>query len=169
MVFLNLVLKFFLSLNLVFFFQFYALILGLIGIRFYNMFWFIFYGVIMISWPGFVRLTWVDSDYFFLFLIDFFSTSLFDVELIDNWISYIFFFKFILQYWVDWKLDFIMFFFMRLSWFYSSDHGFDRLIRVEIDGFLCPFLNWFFSFIVQYQVDWKLSFIIFFYEVIYNM
>jgi hypothetical protein len=124
------------------------------------MFWFIFYEVILISWPGFARLTWVDSCYYFFFLIDFFSTSSFDIRLIDNWTSY-FFFQ-IHSSILSWLKIRFHNFFMRLSWFYSSGHGFDPIIRVEIDGFLCPFLNWFFNFILQYQVDWKMSFIVFF-------
>jgi len=73
---------------------------------------------------------------------------------------YFIFFNFIIQYWVDWELSFIVYFglcSMRLSWFYDLDHGFGWLTRV----FFCVFfLIDFFYFILQYWVDCKLSFVI---------
>jgi hypothetical protein len=47
--------------------------------------------------------------------------------------SFSFFFNFIIQYWVDWELSFIVYFglcSMRLSWFYDLDHEFGRLTRM---------------------------------------
>jgi hypothetical protein len=44
-----------------------------------------------------------------------------------------FFFNFIIQYWVEWELDFIIYFglrFMKLSRSHESGHGFGRLTHV---------------------------------------
>ena len=46
---------------------------------------------------------------------------------------FLIFFNFIIQYWVDWELSFIVYFglcSMRLSWFYDLDHEFGRLTRM---------------------------------------
>lgn len=68
----------------------------------------------------------------------------------------------ILQYWAGWGLKFVICFnllFIELSRSYDLSCKFDILTRV----FLGPFLIDFFSnFILQYQVDWELSFIIYF-------
>jgi len=81
-------------------------------------------------------------------------------------------FNFIIQYCVDRELGFIIYFYllsMKLFWHHDLDHRFGWLIRVV---FSCSFFNWFFlvNVIIQYWVNWELSFIIcfnfFFYAVI---
>ena len=47
---------------------------------------------------------------------------------------------------------------MRLPPSYDSDHGFDKLTQVDSSQFFC----FFFNFIFQILVDWKLNFIIYF-------
>jgi hypothetical protein len=93
-----------------FFFQCKPLILDWFEIEFYNFFfWFSFYEFIMVLWFG-SRVRPIDLRFFFLI-----------------------FFNFIIQYWVDWELSFIIYFglcSMRLSWFYDLDHEFGRLTRM---------------------------------------
>jgi hypothetical protein len=71
--------------------QFHPSILDWLRIELYNFFHFAFYIVISISWPGFGRLTRVDSSYFLLCFY------------------LIFFFNLVLKYWVDWELGFMIF------------------------------------------------------------
>jgi hypothetical protein len=73
-----------------FFFQFHHPTLGWLWIRLHDLFQFDFYEVISISWLEsqvwrVTQLTWV---FFLSFLIDIFSISSFNVELIMNWASW---------------------------------------------------------------------------------
>jgi hypothetical protein len=54
--------------NLIYF-QLHSLILSLLEIEFYNLFWFFFCEVIMISWPRILisKWTWVDPNWFNIF------------------------------------------------------------------------------------------------------
>jgi hypothetical protein len=62
------------------------------------------------------------------------------------------FFQFHLLHWVDYELDFMIYFglfSMRLSPFYDLDHMFCRLTRVDWGSFIVFFLGWF--FFLQFQ------------------
>jgi hypothetical protein len=121
-----------------FFLQFHSLILGLIDIRLYNLFWFIFYGDILVLWSKFDRLTQVDSNNFFVFC------------LIDLFIN------FILQYLVDWEFSFMFLLFTFCGVMMVSWPGSQVLWVSQIgSGFFLSFFNWiFFSIlIIQHCVD----------------
>jgi len=122
----------------IFFLQFHSLILGLIDIRLYNLFWFIFYGDILVLWSKFDRLTQVDSNNFFVFC------------LIDLFIN------FILQYLVDWEFSFMFLLFTFCGVMMVSWPGSQVLWVSQIgSGFFLSFFNWiFFSIlIIQHCVD----------------
>jgi hypothetical protein len=90
-----------------FVFQFHPWILGWLGIKLQNLFWFAFYKVISVSWLGSrvwsVNLSCLGWFFCVLLFIDFFL-------------------NFILQHWVNWELSFIIYFnflYMWLSWFHD--------------------------------------------------
>jgi len=61
-------------------------------------------------------------------------------------------------------MNFIIFFnlfFIRLFHIHDSNHEFDRLTQVT-QVFFFSFSNFFFNFIIQYWVNWELSFVIYF-------
>jgi hypothetical protein len=52
---------------------------------------------------------------------------------------------------------------MRLFRSNDLNHKFGWLIRVDSGGFFMSFLiDFFFIFIIQYQIDWELNFIVYF-------
>jgi hypothetical protein len=65
---------------LIIFFQFHLSTLSWLRIELHNLFWFAFYGVFLVLWPKFGKLTQVDATHFFswiLFSITSFSTTSF--------------------------------------------------------------------------------------------
>jgi len=70
----------------------------------------------------------------------------------------LFFFNFIFQHWVDWKLNFIICLFVFYEFIPISWVRFSRLIRVDLGYYVCTF---FFNLRLQNWVDWELRFIIF--------
>jgi len=119
--------------SFVFFFKFYPLILDLLNTKLHNLFWFIFYEIILILWPG--SWVWgvshVDSGYFFFIF------------------NYYYFLNFIFQYWIDCELDFIIlfwFFSIGLSQFHNLYHKFYGLTRLNWVFFLIKYL--FFNFVL---------------------
>jgi hypothetical protein len=102
-----------------------------------SFFLFSFYEVILVSWSE-SWVWWIDWGHF---LCSFLVPS-FNIAMIRNWTSYFFYFIS-----------------MGLSQSYDPSCKFDRLTRVV---FLGHFFNWvfFFNFILQHWVDWKLDFII---------
>jgi len=112
-----------------FFLQIHHLTLGLMSIGLHNLFWFIFYGVMLVLWLGFGRLTQVDSANFFCSFFNwfFFLTSSISIVLIDNLTLYFFY---LLS--------------MGLSWSHNLDRKFCRLARL-VRVFFVPFLIGFFS------------------------
>ena len=103
-------------------FQFHPVILYLFGIELHIFFQFTFYEVISVSWPG--PRVWLGLlKFFFLFLICFLN--------------------FILQYWVDSELGFLICFglnSMTLSSFHDSGHEFRGLTWIDLSYFLYLFL-----------------------------
>jgi len=121
-----------------FFLQIHPLTLGLISIELHNLFWFIFYWVMLVLWLEFGRLTQVDSANFFCSFFNwfFFLTSSINIVLIDNLTLYFFF---LLS--------------MGLSWSHDLDRKFCRLARL-VQVFFCPFSNWFFFQFQHLALDW---------------
>ena len=112
--------------SLIIFSQFYPLTFGWFGIKLHICFRFLWgYSVLLYrSWVWLVNLSWF---------------SFFEL---------IFFFNFILQYWIDWELNFITYFnlfYIELFQSYDPGYSFDRLTWVV--SFLVSFFNWFFYFI----------------------
>ena len=62
--------------------EFHHSTLGWLKIELHSLFQFIFYGFILVLWPKFDRLTWVDLTYFFSWVL--FSISSFNIGLIEN-------------------------------------------------------------------------------------
>jgi hypothetical protein len=114
-------------LSWVFFFNWYFFLISSFNIELidnytHDLFWFVFYEVILISWfeSRIWRVNSVDSSFFFNFV---------------NWC----FFNFIFQHWVDYELDLIIYFClfsMRLSRSYDLDHMFCKLTRVDWGCFI---------------------------------
>jgi hypothetical protein len=92
----------------VFFFKLHSSTLGWLWVKFHNLFWFVFYGVISVLWSMFDRLTKVDSTYFLI--------SSFNIELINNWVY-----------------CFLFIFSIGLSRSHDLGNKFDRLIRVDLN------------------------------------
>jgi hypothetical protein len=92
----------------VFFFKLHSSTLGWLGVKFHNLFWFVFYGVISVLWSMFDRLTKVDSTYFLI--------SSFNIGLINNWVY-----------------CFLFIFSIGLSGSHDLGNKFDRLIRVDLN------------------------------------
>ena len=91
--------------------------LNWLRIRLHNLFQFAFYEVISITWHK-LRLWQINSGWLIFFCLLF----------ID------FFFNLVLQYWIDWKLIFIVYFGLfsiRLSQSHNLGHEFDTLIWVD--------------------------------------
>ena len=75
-------------------------------------------------------------------------------------ICFLFYFNFILLHWVDWELNFRIFFWFHTSYFdffsnfIQSPHPRNKWTWVDSDNSFSPFL---FDFIIQNWVDWRLS------------
>jgi hypothetical protein len=66
-----------------------------------------------------------------------------------------YFFNFILQHWIDWELNFIIFFqfaFYRVT--LVSSPGFDSLTRVELSNYFVLFCIWFYFLFKPSILDW---------------
>ena len=116
----------------------------------------------------FSKLIWVKLGLFFNFLSMRLSRSHYSSHVFSGltWVvSYVLFlidfFSLILQHWTDGELNFVIYFnFLSIKFFRSYDpsHEFNKLTWVV---FLGSFFNWFFfNFILQHWVDWKLGLII---------
>ena len=84
--------------------------------------------------------TWVDLGYFLelIFLIDFFISS-FDIELVENWASWFFFFNLL---------------FMKLSKFFNSSY---RSVGWPDFAPFLPFFNWasYFFYLLSMELSWS--------------
>ena len=89
-----------------------------------------------------------------------------------NFFRLIFFFDLIIQHWFFFfKLGFMIIFaflFIRLSQYHNLTRGFIRLTRrawaffgLKLLFFFYPFVWFFFNFIIQHLISWKLSFVVF--------
>jgi hypothetical protein len=128
-----------------FYFHIHPLILSILGIGLHIWFDFVFFKVILISWPKLLVLQVNPS------LIEFFFC-------LFNW----FFFNFIFQHWVHWELRFIIYLNLLstwLTWSYDLSPEFNGLTWAFLYLFLIDFFS-FLSFNIGF--DYGLSFIIYF-------
>ena len=72
-----------------YFFKFHHSTLSLLKIRLYDLFWFTFYNVVLVSWPDswVLRVNFIKiKSFYYVILFIYFQVSSFNNKLIENWV-----------------------------------------------------------------------------------